>query len=1760
MKIINILLLNLLALTTFSQSSGIQATKYQGCIPLAVTFNTNLTNVKSYNWDFKNGDVSSIAAPSILFETVGEFNVSLTVTYNNNNQETFNIATPIKVADKPAPDFTITATEYCNNTPITFTNLTSDASTYLWDFGDGESSTQTNPNHAYDKGGVYTVSLIAYNELGCAGLVVKQNLIRINEVEGLTIGSNKTIACTNSSTIEFSSPDTYTSWLWDFGDGKQATTSSANHTYSGAGKYNVSLQVQDKNGCTSSIIKNNYIEIKAPPTPSISYSDSLLCVGGQILFKNLTKNTENVLWSFSDGYSTSENSFSRTFDTPGDYDLVVIINGDNGCTTQLIKNKLITVVDVETPDIDITNTVGCSPLTSTFINNTPGAIAYDWEVDGVNYTSKTFEHIFEQPGTYSVIAKTVYNSGCVNINTYESLIVVNSDEISISADNYTGCQPLTTQFSFSNNNVSNIVWDFGNGKTSDELAPTVVYNNSGQYTARATYTNEYGCVQTITLDKPIIVNKNSINYSTPDKPIYTCEAVNVYFRGGMGKEFWEWDFGDGNTSDLMNPSHFYSEPGSYNVSLKTNNEFGCTSVISNYNHIIVSQISASFTAAIVDTTAGCPNFTVQFESTTTDADKYLWRFDGGITSTSPNPTASFATNGQISAYVTAWDNNGCYSTTSELIASPWLYCEVDFDGPGGSTILPDSLFEYHNYINLCSAPSEIKFANPAMDAKSWYWDFGDGNNSSEKTPSHVFQSEGIYQVDIIVEFNNGNIDTLENYTEVVIQSPDIDYNYVVNEVCGNYEVQFSSLDSDASLWEWDFGDGTTSTQKDPIKVFTKSGVFQVQLKTRDTLTCEVQIVKNVIIGNPYLQFDYSNNICQGETINIKHNIEGFSKFAWDFGDGAIVNAEEPSHNYTERGTYSIKLTLEDKSGCFKEIELPNPVVVNDPKADFEVVGKDTGCNSLSVKFKNNSVGANNWQWTFGNDSTSINKNPAITYSSGTYDVTLIAGQAGCYDTLRKSNLIQVDYINTDFSYSQNQVCLPSEVVFTDKSTNATSWHWDFRDGHFSTEQNPTHTYETMPETPVILTVENATGCQTKKKISIGPFFNPDFTSEVVSGCEPLEVNFSADNKNTISWFWDFGDGNTATTKTVSHIYKTKGNYTVKLISESKFNCYDTLIKENYIKVEGVKSLFKANYSESTCVPFIVSFENQSVGANKYHWIFGDNSTSSSPNPVHIYSTVGEFDVSLVSFNSVGCRDTLTLQNLVNATGPDTDFEMSDTSVCYPQSIQFYDKSASSNSWKWFFGDGNISELQNPEYAYTQPGRYEITLLATDLNGCQQKAHSKYVNVIPVPVAKFDVGDYDYCLPVTVNVNNQSTNLQNESFTWDFGNNYETDSINPIVTYIQPGMYTVSLTVSNEGICTDTFTYNKEITVYDTTYQEQPNVFVLTVANDKSIEMQYEPYPNNNYRYEVVYKNKNAQNEFVVCDTIWHSNSTKYNDTEVFTMENSYAYRIQTHLYCNSPAPIDELITYKSILLTSVGSESIDNDIHLKWTAYEGHGFDYYSIIRSQDSGPWKDIDKVDPGTLSFTDSEDLCPGIYHYKILAVNLDNNEYYSASNTIEASPIENVFLKQKVDVIRTTIEENKYTYTEWKDPEIGPDKVLYYEILKSTDGVDFESIDKVPKGINSYFDQDVDIEKQRYIYKIAVVNTCDVIGEDSNTGSSINLQKQADQYINKLYWTPYSGWKGGTSKYLLQRLNEYGQWEVVQIIDSTQVEHIIDLSKEN
>ncbi len=1760
MKFINTLFLSLITLTAYSQSSVIQATNYQGCVPLPVSFDANLTNVKAYNWDFKNGDVSSIAAPSILFETVGEFNVSLTVTYNDNKQETFNIANPIKVADKPTPNFTIATSEYCNDTPITFTNITSNASSFLWDFGDGESSTQINPNHAYDNGGVYTVSLIAYNDLGCAGLLVKQNLVKINEVDGLTISTNKTSACMGSSTIEFNSPDTYTSWLWDFGDGKQATTSSVNHTYTAAGKYNVSLQVVDKNGCTASIIKNNYIEIKATPAPSITYSDSLLCVGGQISFENKTASTESVLWSFSDGFSSDENSISRTFDTPGVYNLVVTITGENGCSTQLIKNQLIRVVDVQTPDIKITNTVGCSPLTSNFINNTPDAVAYDWEVDGVNYTSKSFNHIFEQPGTYTIVAKTVYNSGCVNTNTYESLVVVNDDKISIAADNYTGCQPMTTQFSFSNNNISNIVWDFGNGKTSNALTPTVKYNKSGQYTVTATYTNEYGCIKTISLNKPIIVNKNSINYSTPDKPIYTCEAVNVYFKGGMGKDFWEWDFGDGSTSDQMNPSHFYSEPGSYNVSLKTNNVFGCTSEIENYNLIIVSQISASFTSAIIDTLAGCPNFTIQFENTTTNAVKYLWRFDGGITSTSPNPVASFATNGQVSAYVTAWDDNGCYSTTSELIAAPWIYCEVDFDGPGGSTILPDSLFDYHNFINLCSAPTEIKFANPASDAKSWNWDFGDGTKSTEKTPSHVYQNEGIYHVDIIVEFNNGNIDTLESYTEVVIQSPDIDYDYVVNEVCGNYEVQFSSLDSDASFWDWDFGDGTNSDEKDPVKIFTNSGVFQVQLKTRDTLTCEVQIVKNVIIGNPYLQFDYSSNICQGETISIKHNIEGFNKFSWDFGDGVIVNTEEPSHVYAKRGTYSVKLTLEDKSGCFKEIELPNPVVVNDPVADFEITGKDTGCNSLPVKFKNNSIGANNWQWFFGNDSTSNNKNPTITYSSGTFDVTLIAGQTGCYDTLRKNNLIQVDYINADFSFTQNQVCLPSEVVFTDKSTNAISWHWDFGDGNFSTAQNPIHSYTTVPGKPVILTIENGTGCKTKINKYLNPFYKPDFTSDVVSGCEPLEVNFNADNKNTISWFWDFGDGNTANTKTVSHVYETKGNYTVKLISESKSHCYDTLIKENYINVEGVKSLFKANYSESTCVPFVVSFDNQSVGAIRYQWIFGDNSTSSSPNPVHIYSTVGEFDVSLVSFNSAGCSDTLTLKNLVNATGPDTDFGMSDTSVCYPQPIQFYDKSASSNSWKWFFGDGNISELQNPEYTYTKPGRYEITLLATDMNGCQQIASSKYVNVVPVPEAKFDVDDYDYCLPVTINVNNLSTNLQNESFTWDFGNDYETDSINPIVTYNQPGMYTISLLVTNDDICDDTFIYKKEITVYDTAYREQPNVFVLTVANDESIEMQYEPYQYNNFKYEVVYKNKNALEVFEVCDTLRHSNSMKYNDSDVFTMKNSYAYKVQSHLYCNVPAPIEELITYKSILLTSTISETIDNDIHLSWTAYKGHSFDNYSVIRSQDSGPWKDIDKVSSETLSYTDTEDLCPGIYHYKILAVNLDNNEYYSASNTIEASPKENVFLDQKVDVIRTTIEENKYTYTEWKDPEIGPDKVLFYEILKSTDGVNYESIDKVPKGINSYFDQDVDIESKQYTYKIAVTNTCDVIGKESNTGSSINLQKQTDQYKNKLFWTPYSGWESGTSKYLLQRLNEYGQWEVVQIIDSTQVEHIIDLSKEN
>lgn len=211
------------------------------------------------------------------------------------------------------------------------------------------------------------------------------------------------------------------------------------------------------------------------------------------------------------------------------------------------------------------------------------------------------------------------------------------------------------------------------------------------------------------------------------------------------------------------------------------------------------------------------------------------------------------------------------------------------------------------------------------------------------------------------------------------------------------------------------------------------------------------------------------------------------------------------------------------------------------------------------------------------------------------------------------------------------------------------------------------------------------------------------------------------------------------------------------------------------------------------IPLTVKFTDQSGNATAWKWDFGDGTNSTQQNPMHTYSAKGNYTVTLTVNNSYG-SNILTKNNYISATKPDDDV-LGDYA---PFTVKFMDQSENATSWKWDFGDGNSSTIQNPTYTYNKVGLYTVTLTVTNAAGSNVATKASYISVgnsLAAPVAAFSASTTIGKAPLNVSFTDTSTGSPT-FWMWSFGDGNTSNKQNPENIYSKPGQYSVSLTVTN----------------------------------------------------------------------------------------------------------------------------------------------------------------------------------------------------------------------------------------------------------------------------------------------------------------------------------------------------------------------------
>ena len=461
-----------------------------------------LSTVTETSWNFADGSVSTLLLPTHEYQGEGFFNVQLTATVSNCLKSAEKL---IEIKQGNQIDFT--SENQCQLDAILFTSQSVGLPITLvqWDFGDGNSSQDLNPSHAYQLAEVFPVTLEITNTAGCLNSIVKSITIYSLPQPDFSLDLPPFSCSGSPSQFNDLTPNPTDSnlsgWNWDFGDGVSSSERNATHTYSEAGPVDVTLQVTTNFGCQAAVQKT--VNIAQSPLANFIFGPA--CVGQPTAFSDASDPSAGS-WQWKIGNTTyNQQNPTHVFSAPGPFTAELTITGTNGCLTTTIKTVDVPVV----PGMDFEWTKNCVGQSSLFTDTTPlisdPVVGRLWTFSTLGTaTGSPAQFTFNNTGTLPVSLTATYQSGC-SYSISKNVTVVAAPVASFTATPDFGVPPLLVQFANTSSNVVSQLWSFGDAdnSTSTALLPSFTYGEAGSFNAGLTVFNAQGC--SASAEKSILV-------------------------------------------------------------------------------------------------------------------------------------------------------------------------------------------------------------------------------------------------------------------------------------------------------------------------------------------------------------------------------------------------------------------------------------------------------------------------------------------------------------------------------------------------------------------------------------------------------------------------------------------------------------------------------------------------------------------------------------------------------------------------------------------------------------------------------------------------------------------------------------------------------------------------------------------------------------------------------------------------------------------------------------------------------------------------------------------------------------------------------------------------------------------------------------------------------------------------------------------------------------------------------------------------------
>ncbi|MBN2638284.1 MAG: PKD domain-containing protein [Bacteroidales bacterium] len=1312
-----------------------------------------------------------------------------------------------------------------------------------WDFGDGSTGTGSTIPHTFSPGANVQVKLVvtAADTLGniCKDSITKNITVRTLPI--VNIASNPNPSCLDYAPQFYgSSNHPIKSWQWIFGDGDTVNVQNPAHLYADTGWYNVQLYVLDSSGCANDTLYRQRID--PIPTVGFTWNPDPATTADNIQFTGSSNASATATsigwhWDFGDGDTANVQNPTHNYPAAGNYNvsLSVLVNGI--CTNTITKSITINPIPVAKFGYSY---LSCNQIhfsDSSYASPNYTIVKWHWNFgDGTTSTSQNDDHTFT-PGasvrvSLLVTAEDTLGNQYVD-STFKDITVHSLPTVHVTSTPNPACLQLSPQFTgTSNHPIQSWQWIFGDGDTVNTATPIHHYADTGSYNVILHVVDTFGCENQN--NPPYVQRINpdpNVDFTWSPDPATTID--NIQFNGtstdaaGATSVAWHWDFGDGDTANVQNPTHRFSVAGQDTVTLTVTINGTCTSSISKV--VTVSPyVIPNFTTSV-----SCLHDMTYFTDSSvvepgTSIQTWIWIFGDGDTTfvnspASPNVTHVYGTQNTYRVKLVTVTTSGYERSVTKDV-----------------TVVPKPTANFNYQVGCYRTPTTFtdrSLTNGGSALTSWHWTLGDGNTSNAQDTTHIYAYPGSYNVNLYIQNADGCRDTVQR-TVVIDTLPTVDFTMSNDTICQNGTIQFTGQSSTAATWDWDFGNGNTSNYRVTSSQYTVPGLDTVTLTVADVHGCTSATSKTVYVRpGPVANFDF-NILCNADTTcfwDTSTVPSGYiSSWNWDFGDSITDTIQNPQHYYVPDTNYNATLTVTSNEGCSNSI---TQLIIFDslPYANF---GVSNACMDDVTHFTDSTFTPGTSQiitrkWYFGDGDSLIvnNTNPTtadhIYRYTTSYNVTLITiNSFGKSDTVTKQ--INVDH-KPLAAFTFNDTCFTKPTTFTDLSQSdggsaLVAWNWNFGDplsGIHNTDtlQNPTHVMSYPGSYDVRMIVTNATGCSdtANRTVVIDSLPAVAFTVNKDSMCYGEIVRFTGTGSNIVSWHWDFGNGDTSSYQNPVYQYPQPGTYVVVLTVKNLNGCTNFAVDTLFVDHKPTAAFTVG----ASCLGDSTYFYSNSTSSNGYisqwDWNFGEassaNNLSSVENPVHLYTTTGTYSTQLVVTDNYGCTDTVS--HFVNIYGhPKAAFTYRQS--CDPHTqVNFTDQSAQGinkspiSSYLWKFYQDDTSHLQNPNYDFPfYDSCYQVILTVADTNGCTDADTAQ--------VCLTDTLSVDFTMPrvclgsrTAFSASYGPSNDSIAAYTWNFS-----DGSAEVVTYHDtishvfphPGTYNVVLSAIDTNGCSVSVTH------------------------------------------------------------------------------------------------------------------------------------------------------------------------------------------------------------------------------------------------------------------------------------------------------------------------------------------------------------------